>query len=90
MSNKYDLRQDQDLRDKMIKVIDEEFLPTMYPLYGRVKMLEKKLEAIADWWYGEAQRFPAPLTTSKIEFSYKRFRELLDLSEFTTKDDNDG
>ena len=49
---------------------------------------KEQLEVIADWWYGEAQRFRNKNT--KIDFTYDRFRELMQLtslSEFTTKDE---
>ena len=44
---------------------------------------KEQLEIIADWWYGEAQRFKNK--DSKITFTYERFRELIQitrLSEF--------
>ena len=51
---------------------------------------KEQLEIIADWWYGEAQRFKNK--DSKITFTYERFRELMQLtslSEFNKKDDKD-
>ena len=47
---------------------------------------KEQLEIIADWWYGEAQRFKNK--DSKITFTYERFRELIQitrLSEFNKK-----
>lgn len=47
---------------------------------------KEQLEVIADWWYGETQRFRKDDST--ISFTYERFKELLDLSQFTTNGDN--
>jgi len=49
---------------------------------------KEQLEIIADWWYGEAQRFKNK--DSKITFTYERFRELIQitrLSEFNKNPD---
>jgi len=42
---------------------------------------KEQLEVIADWWYGEAQRFKNK--NSKISFTYDRFRELMQLTSLS-------
>lgn len=42
---------------------------------------KEQLEVIADWWYGEAQRFKNKNT--KITFTYDRFRELMQLTSLS-------
>jgi len=44
---------------------------------------KEQLEVVVDWWYGEAQRFKDG--NSRISFTYHRFKELLDLSRFIEK-----
>ena len=62
---------------------EHEIKMSIDPLYGleilSVKCpYKEQLEIIADWWYGEAQRFRNKNT--KITFTYDRFRELMQLT----------
>ena len=56
------------------------------PIYG-LEILDVKcpykeqLEIIADWWYGEAQRFRDE--NAKITFTYDRFKELMQLTSLS-------
>ena len=46
MNEKYDLRVDQDLRDKMAKIIEEQFFPELFPWYIELNQLKTKLTDI--------------------------------------------